>query len=192
MIHGELSGDEGGPEAVAVVDEFQEISALFGSDFTHPPIVKEKEIGFGDGFEEPCIAAIAFGDEEILQESGDSEVKGREAFPAGLVSECAGEEGFPCSCGAGDDEVMALFDPLAGLERCYESSVKASWVAIIDIFHGGALTELGLSEAGFEVAVLPLGDLPVGHQAQALFKGKRVDIRHLHLFFQGFDHAGQS
>ena len=31
---------------MAIVDEFQQISALFGSDFTHPPIVKEEEILF--------------------------------------------------------------------------------------------------------------------------------------------------
>jgi hypothetical protein len=86
---------------------------------------------------------------------------------------------------------MALFDPIAGLELCHEGSVKASWVAIIDIFHRGALTEPGLSETGFEVTVLPLGDLPVSQQAQALFEGKGVDVSHLHLFFQGFDHAGQ-
>ena len=191
MIYGELTGDQGRPEAVAIVDELQQISALFGSDLTHPPIVKEKEIGFGDGFEKHCIPAVAFGDEEILEEPGDSQIKGGEALPACLVSECAGEEGFPCSCGAGDDEVMALFDPIAGLELCHEGSVKASWVAIIDIFHRDALTEPGLSEAGFEMAVLPLGDLAVGHQSQALLEGKGVDVSHLHLVFQGFEHAGQ-
>jgi len=192
VIYGELTGDQGGPESVPIVDDLQQISALFGTDLAHPPIVKEKEIGFSDGSEELSITAVSFGDEEILKESGDSQVKGGEAFSACLVCECAGEEGFSCSCGSGDNEIMVLFDPTAGLELCHKGTVKASWVTVIDIFDRGALAQFGLPEAGFEVAVLPLGDLPIGHEAQALLEGKGVDVGHLHLLLQGHYHAGQS
>jgi hypothetical protein len=49
-------------------------------------------------------------------------------------------------------------------------------MAIIDIFHRGALAEAGLSEAGFEMAILFLSDLPVSHQAKALLERKGVDV----------------
>jgi hypothetical protein len=192
VIYGKLAGDKSGAKAVAVIDEFQEIAALFCIEFTHSPIIQQQEMSFGDGGEEFAIAAISFGDQEILEESGDSQIEGGETFSASLVSECAGKKGFTGPCGAGNDEVMVLFDPVAGLELCDQSFIDPPGGVIIDIFDGSALPEPGLFEAGLEMAVFSVCDFPVDHQPEALLEGEGVDIGHLHLLFESPGHAGES
>lgn len=70
VIYRKLTRDQGGPQAVPIIDERQQISALFGSDLTHSPIIEEDEIGFENGCKKLFVSAISSGDREILKESG--------------------------------------------------------------------------------------------------------------------------
>lgn len=147
MFSGELAGDEGGTDAVAVIEDFEEIPALLWGEGAHAPVIEEEEIGFGKRREEFGVAAISFGDEEILEEPWDSEVLRGVAFPTSLVGEGAGEEGFSGAGGSGDDEVVVMVDPLACLEGGQEGFVESPGIAIIDILDGGTLTKPGFSKA---------------------------------------------
>ncbi len=46
FIHRELSGHEGGTEAMTVFEEFQEVSTVFIGQEDESPIVQDDQIGF--------------------------------------------------------------------------------------------------------------------------------------------------
>ena len=69
---------------------------------------------FCQGGEELGIASIAFGDAQVLEESGQAQVEGGVAGSTGAVCQGAGEPGFADAGGAGDEDIEVFPDPLAG------------------------------------------------------------------------------
>ena len=78
--------------------------------------------------------------------------------------------GFADACGARDEHVMPIVDPLTGGQAEHQRLIQPAWVAIVDILDTGALPQLRLVQAGLQPAVLPGGDLPIDQQAQAFFE----------------------
>ncbi len=87
FIHRELSGHEGGTEAVTAFEEFQEVPALFVGRGGQTPIVQSDQIGFSKGGQELGIAPVPFGDLEVLEETGETEIADRVSLSTGFVGQ---------------------------------------------------------------------------------------------------------
>ena len=110
----QLTGREGGAPSVAVFEDFQQVTALFGGQFDQAPVIEDEELGPRQGVDEFGVAPVPLGDGQVLEESGQAQVEGGVALPAGAVRQGAGEPGFTDAGGAGDEDIEAVTDPLAG------------------------------------------------------------------------------
>jgi hypothetical protein len=81
---------------------------------------------------------------------------------------------------------------LAGSQLHDQGFVQAPRVTKVDIFDAGILPQLGLSQAGFEASVLPVGRLAVYEQPKAVFKAELFNIGHFYLLFKGTEHSEES
>ena len=110
----QLTGRECGACAVAVFQDFQQVTALLCVQFDQAPVIEDEGLGFRQGVEELGVASVPFGDAQLLEESGQAQVQGGVAEPAGAVCQGAGEPGFADAGGAGDEDIEVFPDPLAG------------------------------------------------------------------------------
>ena len=56
VLDGQLAGDDGGAAAVAVFEDFQEVTLLGGGEDGKAPIVDDQHIHAGDGLEDAFVA----------------------------------------------------------------------------------------------------------------------------------------
>jgi len=82
-VNGELAGDEGGAECVAIFEDLQEVMTLLVGEPAQAPVVEDKEIGPGETGQKPPIPAVRFGDMEVMEEAGHAGIEGDERL-AGL------------------------------------------------------------------------------------------------------------
>ena len=57
VLDGKLAGDDCGGAAVAVFEDFQEVTALRGGQEGKAPIVEDQHVHAGDGLEDAFVAA---------------------------------------------------------------------------------------------------------------------------------------
>ena len=62
MFDGQLAGDQGRAIAMAIVQDLQQVPALFGVERDQSPVVEHQQVGLGQAGEEFGVAPIAFGD----------------------------------------------------------------------------------------------------------------------------------
>src|SRR6266853_1589092 len=60
-VNRDLAGDQRGAAAIAVLDNFQHVVALLGTERLEPPIVKDQQLDAAKGAHQAGIAAIAAG-----------------------------------------------------------------------------------------------------------------------------------
>lgn len=75
-------------------------------------------------------------------------------FQTGFVGERARHKIFTHASGAGDDDILVTLDPVTTGQVQHESSVKATVLAVVYIFHTGHLPELGSPQTGLEPGIL--------------------------------------
>ena len=110
----QLTGRECGACAVAVFQDFQQVTALLCVQFDQSPVIEDEGLGFRQGVEELGVASVPFGDAQLLEESGQAQVQGGVAGSTGAVRQGTGEPGFADAGGAGDEDIGVFPDPLAG------------------------------------------------------------------------------
>ena len=120
VIHGKLTGEDGGGMAVPLLDDLQKIPSFGVGHGGETQIVNHQDMGLGKLADDLSIAAIALGQGHLVGELGRTDVEGAVSFPAGLVGQDAGQEGFPHACGSGDDDVLMTFDPITGDEAHHD------------------------------------------------------------------------
>lgn len=69
VIHGNLTCEDGGTLLVAILEDFQEIAALFVVELLRPPIIKNKQIRFGQALEQLRVTAVSAGKGERCEEA---------------------------------------------------------------------------------------------------------------------------
>lgn len=79
VIDRELTGHQGGPTPVAIIEEFQEIAAMLVGQWGQSPIIQYREIGLGETPEHAAIAAITFGYGQVSEEPRESQIQGGKA-----------------------------------------------------------------------------------------------------------------
>ena len=90
VVDRELTGHEGGPTPMPIIEQFQQIAAVLVGQGGQAPIIQGHEIRLGESPEQTPIAAIAFGDRELPEEPRESEIQCGEAQPTGQLSQRTG------------------------------------------------------------------------------------------------------
>jgi len=94
MVNRELACDDGGGAAVAVFEDFQQVAALWGGEDGKAPIVDDRHVHLGDGFEDAAVAAIAAGKREGFEHARRTLIEDGAPIPASLVTQGAGDPAF--------------------------------------------------------------------------------------------------
>ena len=73
----------------------------------------------------------------------------------------------------------------------HQASVEVLGGSVVDFLQGGVVLEPGAAKPGGEAPVLPLGDLPVHEEFEALHEAQLADIGYTHLVGEGREHTSQ-
>ncbi len=92
------------------------------------------------------MRAIAFGLEQSFKQSWCSKIEHGVAQASGEIAEGAGKVTFTDTGGTGQEHASVVLDPLGGGELEDGLFVECSGMAVIDVFEGSGLLELGVSE----------------------------------------------
>ena len=94
-----------------VLDDLQELSALWSRHQDQDDIIDEQDFGLEQFFHELWVRAVCYGDGEFLEQARQPDVVGLEAHPASSVCQRAGEIGFTHPSGTPDDDVLVIGNP---------------------------------------------------------------------------------
>jgi len=155
VIDRELTGHEGGPTPVPIIEQFQEIAAVLIGQGRQPPVIQHYEVRLGEIPEQASIAAIAFGDRQVPEEPRESQVQGGEAQPTRHLRQRTGQIRLAGSRRAHNQHIVVQAHPLTGGERGDDAFVEPPRVAIIEIFQGGAAGEPGLGQSPRQPVIVP-------------------------------------
>ena len=108
------------------------------------------------------------------------------------MAEDAGEVGLAGAGGAGDEDGLAVADPLAGGEAEHEGAVEASGAPEVEVFDGRVEVELGVALEALVAALFPVGLLPFEEEREAVLEGEFGDVGHGGLLLERLCHAGQT
>ena len=87
---------------MAIFDKFHEIGPLGCGNLLDSPVVEDQELEFGQLRHQFWIGAIAVGDAELFEQTGQPKVAHGKTLPASLIAQGAGEPCF-ATAGAGDE-----------------------------------------------------------------------------------------
>ena len=192
LVNGELACDDGGSAAVAVFEDFQQVTALRGGEDGEAPIVNDQHIHAGDGFEDAFMAAIATGQSKGLEHARRTLIEDGPPIPARLVAKGAGDPAFAQTGRPGYQQVLVPGDPAAIGKMRHDTAVKATWAAQVQILDAGILAQGGELQPRGQFLAVTLRGLSVDQQAETLFEGEIVEGCRPALFFKRRCNAGQA
>ena len=97
---------------MAFFDHFKKVSSFRVAQGCQAQIIQDKEIGFGESLHERAVAAIGPGEGDLIEELRRTQIKGSEAFAAGLLSQGTGKEGLADPSRTADENILVLSDPV--------------------------------------------------------------------------------
>ena len=174
LLERDLAGDEGGATLIALVDDFEQVAAMGVGHGGHGKIIEDEDLSFGQGFHECGIAPVGAAEVERGEQLRQTGVEDAVALARGFVGERARQPSLTDACGAADEAVQVLGDPLAGGELRDERLVQAARGAGVEVFEGSGLAQFGRSQAQAQTPVVAFGEFAVGEQAQALLEAHGV------------------
>jgi len=189
MINGKLSSHDGGGTAVPVLDDLQELSALWGGHRGQTEIVDHQDFGLEKFFHELWIGAVCSGDGEFLEQARQPDVVGLEAHPASSVCQRAGEIGFTHPSGTSDDDVLGIGNPFALSQVEDDGLIETAWSFEVDIFGTGIDFESGDLEETLQASVLLPSPLTIDDEGDSFLEGQILGVRLLDQLFERIGHA---
>ena len=75
VLYIDLTGEDGGAAAVAVVENFEQIAALFGADVGKSPVIEDEQFDPREGLEQAGMTAVAAGQRECIEEAWDAMIE---------------------------------------------------------------------------------------------------------------------
>lgn len=189
---GQLTGDDGGGLAIAIVEDFEEIAFYLIAERREAKVVDDQELYLGEAPEESAflLESLCFG--EFVHEARETEISNREVLAARSVGEGAGDVALPHAGGAADEDIESLLDPAEVYEPGPEPAVDTSGGALIDILDGGVLGQLGPAQTLGQAIAEPLHSLVIEKEPQALIEGHGLEVGALALLFEGSGHAAKT
>lgn len=155
VIDWELTGHEGGPTSMAIIEEFQEIPAMLIGQRSQPPVIQHHEVGLGETPEHAPISAIAFGDCEFPEEPWESQIQGGAAQPTGHLRQRTGQIRLARAGGPHDQHIVMAANPLTRGQGRDHTFIQSSGMSIIEIFQRGAAGEPGLGQPPRQPVIVP-------------------------------------
>lgn len=188
-----LAGNQSGTVAAAVVDDFQEVTILPGTDGGHAQVIDDQDAGFLKALEQFGEAAIDVSLLEGAEEFRGGKIRRAEAIAAGLNAEGAPQVAFANSSGADDEAVAMVLNPFTGADLFDLRPLELTMQGVIDVFRAGVgELELGALEPGRHGTILLPGPLTFDQECQPFLK---LELEHAGLsalFFEGLGHAFQA
>ena len=105
------------------------------------------------------------------------------------MAERTGEIGLSRPRRAGDENGLAVPDPLPGGEAEHEGSVQPAGGLEVEVFDGGVEVEFGVAFETLVAALLPVGLRAFEEQGEAVLEGQLADVGHGGLLLEGLGHA---
>ena len=105
------------------------------------------------------------------------------------MAERTGEIGLSRPRRAGDENGLAVPDPLPGGEAEHEGSVQPAGSLEVEVFDGGVEVEFGVALETLVAALGPVGLLSFEEQGEAVLEGQLADVGHGGLLLEGLGHA---
>src|SRR5437868_9170445 len=167
-IDRDLAGDQQGSPVVAIVEDLEQITTLFGIERFRPPIVDDQQAGAFERGHQPRQPAFAARLGKIGEQARGALVEHRKALAAGLVAESASQPRLADASRAHQRQMMMVADPLAGRKLEKEGTVEAAVGAEIDVLDDGRLAQPGLTQAAGEPLVLAAGRLAIDEQPEPI------------------------
>lgn len=139
VLDGQLAGDNCGGAAVAVFEDFQQVTAFRGCEDGKAPIVDDQHVHAGDGFEDAFVAPIPTGKSEGFEHARGALIEDGPPVTASLMAQGAGDPAFAKAGRAGDQQVLMPGDSTAIGKMRHDTAVKAAWRAQVQILDAGIL-----------------------------------------------------
>lgn len=117
FAQGQLTGHDGGLAAIALLDEFQQITAPRRRQGVDAKVIQDEQIHLGPRHELLAKASVAVRDGQFIEQQWHPHELDGQAMSAGLVAQGTGQPSFATAGRAGHDHVEAMVDPCALRER---------------------------------------------------------------------------
>jgi len=134
-------------------------------------------MGIGEFADDLSVTSVSLGEGHLVGELGRTDVERTVSFPAGLVGQGTGEEGFSRAGGADDNNVVVTFDPVAGDEAHHDRLIDSPGGFVVDIFHAGVELQPGVFQVSFHSVIFFPGPLAIHDEAETFREGESVQIR---------------
>ena len=169
-VGGQLTRDDGGPVAVAIVEDFQEILALRVFEPDEAPIIQDEEVGARETRQHRRIGAVAMREGELGKEARDTAVDHAMPVPARLLAQRARQKRFADAGRSCDEDVLMFDDPSTRRELAHQRPIQLP-AAVIDVFDTRVTHfEFGFGEATAERPILSSELLGIDEHAEPLIK----------------------
>lgn len=88
VLDGHLAGHEGGPAAIAILQDLQQILPAVGIERLEPSVIKNEQLRLRQATQQPSVSAVGSCKCEVGKKLGDTLIEHRAVIPARLVPEC--------------------------------------------------------------------------------------------------------
>ena len=106
VLDRKLTGDDGRAAAMAVFENFQQITSLRWGENGQTPVIEDQNFQFCDGLEHTGVTSVTPGQGEGLEEARDAVIDDAAPVPAGFVAQGTGDPAFAEAGLAGDQQVL--------------------------------------------------------------------------------------
>jgi hypothetical protein len=132
-------------------------------------------MSFGESLHETAVTAIGPSEGDLIEELRKAQIKGSEAFAAGLLSQSTGKESLSHPGRAADQDILVLSDPVTRQKVHHDRFVDPSGSSVINVLDRGLKFKLGLLEETFEAMILLPDPLAIHEDAEAFIKGEIME-----------------
>lgn len=101
---------------MAIVDDFEEVTALLAGQWGEPPVIEDEQLDASDAGEQTAVAAVAAGKSERFEQPQQPVLEDGAVVTAGFVAERAGDPALADAGRANDRQVELTLDPVAADE----------------------------------------------------------------------------
>src|SRR5208282_3848629 len=139
--HRNLTGHQQRAFLVAVIDDLQQVASLLGGQRFWTPVVDDQQPGALQHRQHPRQPSFTTGGREFREQPRRAPIDHREAFPAGLVPQCAGQPRLAGTGRTADHQMLAVTDPVATGEFMEQGAVQTARRAEVSVFDHSVLAQ---------------------------------------------------
>src|SRR5262249_14198180 len=155
------TGDQGGAELGAVLDDLEEIATLFDRGRREQEVVEAEQRHPLDLIEQTPVATVAATEGEVVEQPRGTDVEGAVTLTDCGMGQGAADEALAAAGGAGQEQVLVGAHP-AGLGQAQDHrAVETAGRAEVDVLHERLVAEVGGLEPCRQPATLTPGQLTV-------------------------------